>query len=205
MKIAVVDLDIGNMHSLSSALRCLGADHIITADPSVIMDATHLILPGVGSFDAAMAVMAAKNLKPVIFDFVRRQKKPLLGVCLGMQLLFQGSEEGQRDGIGLLPGRLFKLTPEPSMLLKVPHVGFSTVYGYCGKDLFQGLQPVADFYFTHSFAIDSLPLGSNIGYCDHSRSFVAAFQFGKLCGAQFHPEKSQSNGLRFLSNFIELI
>ena len=204
MKVVVIDLGVGNIHSLSSALRFLRADHIVTFGASEISAATHLILPGVGAFDAAMHAMHARELLAPIVEHVAVRKKPMLGVCLGMQLLAYGSAEGELAGLGMVSGHFSKLTPNPTKRLKVPHVGFSRVYGMETASLFRGLGASADFYFTHSFGLTAPPAGAICGYCDHSHPFVAAFQIDNLCGAQFHPEKSQSNGLRFLSNFLEL-
>jgi len=202
MKVVVVDLGVGNIHSLSSALGFLNAEHVVTADPAVIPTATHVILPGVGAYDAAMTEMETSGLAAPIMRHACEHKKPVLGVCLGMQLLFQGSEEGKLRGLGILSGAFVKLTSEGQ--LKVPHVGFASVYGYRDLSLFQGFGASSAFYFTHSYALMTDPLGANVAYCDHHRTFVAAFQKGNICGAQFHPEKSQSNGLRLLANFLEL-
>lgn len=204
MKVVVVDLGVGNLHSLSSALKFLRADHVVTSSREEIPEATHLILPGVGAFDAAMQVLNARRLLAPIVEHARDRQKPLLGVCLGMQILAEGSDEGDLPGLGLVPGRFTKLTPTPAKRLKVPHVGFSRVYGMEAAGLFQGLGTSAEFYFTHSYCLMTVPPRGAIGYCDHSLPFIAAFQIGKLCGAQFHPEKSQSNGLRLLSNFLDL-
>lgn len=203
MRVIIIDLGIGNIHSLSSALRFLGAIHVVSADPAVIRTATHLILPGVGAFNAAMREINCSGLGLAILEHARVRRKPLLGVCLGMQVLFEGSEEGDLPGLGLLPGRFVKLASNPVKQLKVPHVGFASVYGYRPTALFRGLGSAAEFYFTHSFAMMVAPAGTNVGYCDHCQPFVAAFENSNVCGAQFHPEKSQSNGLRFLSNFLE--
>ena len=204
MKVVVIDLGVGNLHSLSSALRFLRADHIITASPDEILSASHVILPGVGAFDVAMQAMHARGLLVPLRQYARVRKQPLLGVCLGMQLLAQSSAEGELPGLGVIPGRFVKLTPSPVKQLKVPHVGFSRVYGMQEASAFRGLGTTAEFYFTHSYGLMTPPPGAVIGYCDHAQPFVAAFQIGNLCGAQFHPEKSQSNGLRLLSNFLEL-
>ena len=130
--------------------------------------------------------------------------RPLLGVCLGMQLLFDHSDEGVLPGIGLVAGVFKRLTPDPMRQRRVPHVGFSPIFGHRPVGLFENIGPVASFYFTHSYALSALDGADVVALCDHAQPFVAAFQRGNICGAQFHPEKSQSNGLRLLSNFLRL-
>src|SRR5207253_3092094 len=123
---------------------------------------------------------------------------------LGMQLLCESSEEGSLPGLGLMPGRFLRLASSPHSQQKVPHVGFSSVYGYREDGLFTGLGQKSDFYFTHSYALPVLKQDCNAAFCDHVQPFVAAFQNENICGVQFHPEKSQSTGLRLISNFLEL-
>lgn len=204
MKVVVIDLECGNVGSLSSALRYLGAKHVITQRSNDLDSATHVILPGVGAFDAAMLAMAKMDLVEPLRRYAGGLSRPVFGVCLGMQLLFEGSEEGSLPGLGLMPGRAVRLRTDARSRWKVPHVGFSAVHDFDQTGLFSGFGPVAHFYFTHSYAIPSLPNGSNVGICAHAAPFVAAFQRNNVCGAQFHPEKSQSQGLRAISNFLEL-
>jgi glutamine amidotransferase len=203
MNVAVVDLGVGNMRSLSSALGFLGVPHRITQAASDLESATHVVLPGVGAFDAAMRAMNEHGLAEPIRAAALERKVPTLGVCLGMQLLFEGSAEGRERGLGLLSGRAEKLSPDVANQHKVPHVGFAAVGGYEETGFFAGLGRQAHFYFTHSYAVPALS-DANIAHCEHVTPFVAAFQRGKVCGAQFHPEKSQSTGLHLLGNFFEL-
>lgn len=197
----VIDIGVSNIGSLTSALNYLGATHFVADTPAGMDQATHVILPGVGAYDPAMAALAARGFVEPLRDYARGQR-PVLGVCLGMQILGEGSEEGVLPGLGLVPARFIKLTPDRESRQKVPHVGFSRVYGYQDTGLFHGFGPQSFFYFTHSYALPSLD-GGNIARCDHTKPFVAAFQRGNVCGAQFHPEKSQSAGLRLIANFIE--
>ena len=204
MQVLVIDLGIGNIRSLTSALSFLGASHVVSGEASALAQATHAILPGVGAFDAAMEAIGERSMMAPLRDDASERGMPLLGVCLGMQLLCEGSDEGSLPGLGLAPGRCIRLEPDPSIGRKVPHVGFSQVDGYQEEGLFNELGSRSDFYFTHSYALPALEDGSNVGLCGHGKPFVAAFQSGKICGAQFHPEKSQSAGLRLLSNFLDL-
>jgi len=208
MNVMVVDVGIGNIMSVVAALDFLGVDYRTVSDPAQLTIATHLILPGVGSFRAGMQALHAAGMVEPIREFALVRKKPTLGICLGMQLLAEHSEEGDCAGLGLVPARIelmSAIAPSGGRPVKVPHVGFSTLYGFRAEGLFDELPPEPDFYFTHSFALKSL-VGAegNIAKCTHGEEFVAAFQFEKLCGAQFHPEKSQTNGLRFLKNFLTL-
>jgi glutamine amidotransferase len=199
--VAVIDLGTSNMGSLTSALAYLGVSFGLVTEPTDFADATHVVLPGVGAFDAAMAAMRDRDLEACIRDYAG-SGRPLLGVCLGMQLLFDGSSEGSLPGIGIVPGTLARLSADPGRRFKVPHVGFSAISGHEPTGLFEGLPANPAFYFTHSYALTHLE-GGNVSYCRHTHTFVAAFQRGRVCGAQFHPEKSQSNGLRLLSNFLQ--
>jgi imidazole glycerol-phosphate synthase subunit HisH len=199
--VVLVDLGIGNIRSLTAALSWLGAVHEVTTDPTVLDAASHVLLPGVGAFDAAMDRIDELGLRGPL-RAAANGGKPLLGVCLGMQLLFEESEEGAARGLGLAPGRVVRLEAARERGIKVPHVGFSPVYGHRSEGLFDGLGPIADFYFTHSYAAREISDDANAGFCDHACPFLAAFERGNLCGVQFHPEKSQSTGLALLSNFL---
>jgi glutamine amidotransferase len=202
VRLSVIDLGTSNMRSLTSALAYLGAPYTVTTTADDVAGATHVILPGVGAYDAAMSSMHRLGL----YDALREHgaRRPLLGVCLGMQLLFEGSDEGEHAGLGLVPGRFHRLAPPAESDGKVPHVGFARVSGFAGAPLYAGFGPEAYFYFTHSYALTTPPPADAVGVCEYAQPFVATFQRGHLCGAQFHPEKSQSSGLRLLSNFLDL-
>jgi glutamine amidotransferase len=203
MHVVVIDLGVGNIRSLTSALSYLGAPHSVSEDPDALVCATHAILPGVGAFDPAMKVLSERSFASALRAFATERKRPLLGVCLGMQLLFEASEEGTLPGLGLMPGRFARLTARPGSPHKVPHVGFSPMHGFTASGLFEGFGSEAYFYFTHSYALPAIGTGCNVGLCDHERPFVAGFQQANVCGVQFHPEKSQSAGLRLISNFLD--
>lgn len=207
MNVMVVDVGIGNIMSVVAALDFLGVDYRTVSEPGPLAEASHLILPGVGSFGAGMAALRAAGMVAPIQEFSTIGQKPLLGICLGMQLLAQHSEEGDCDGLGLIPAKiqLMSAVSPTQAQVKVPHVGFSTLSGFSADGLFAELPESPDFYFTHSYALKELDgTDGNIARCEHGEEFVAAFQFGNLCGAQFHPEKSQTNGLSFLRNFLTL-
>ncbi len=197
--LTVVNLGVGNVGSLSSALLFLGADHRVATDRSVVDDASIVILPGVGSFSAAAGRLDELSLRDPIIEHAA-SGRPLLGVCVGMQLLLDASDEGEGAGLGLVPGRCERLGRHPGV--KVPHVGFDTVRHPEGSWLADELGSAADHYFTHSYALRSSGSGRD-GWCDYDGGFVAVVDRWPLMGVQFHPEKSQTSGLRLLRAFIE--
>jgi glutamine amidotransferase len=205
MNVHVIDLGIGNIRSLTSALGYLGVRHVVTDSPSALDDASHVVLPGVGSFDAAMRSIEGRGYREPLRVFALERRQPVIGVCLGMQLLAEGSEEGTCPGLGLIAGRSRQLVADAAAHRKVPHVGFASVYGQPNAGLFRNIPTPSEFYFTHSYGLREISeAGAAIAWCEHSRPFVAGFQQANICGVQFHPEKSQSTGLRLLSNFFEL-
>lgn len=203
MRVVVIDLGTSNIQSLVSALTFLGVSPEVTTDSSALLRATHVILPGVGAYDPAMERIEELRLAASLKNYAIAQQKPLLGVCLGMQLLFEGSEEGRSSGLGVLKGWFSRLGTQPGDSFRVPHVGFAQIYDYEETGLFKGLESRSYMYFTHSYALPVTGEGGNIALCNHTTAFVAAFQKGNLCGVQFHPEKSQSSGLQLLCNFLE--
>lgn len=202
MRAALVNVGIGNIDSVERALRHLGVRYHTVADPVALAAATHVVLPGVGSFRAGMDALHAHGLVEMLRERGRASASRILGVCLGMQLLGTHSEEGDCEGLGLLPFRVRRMQADPAAGVKVPHVGFGVVQGHEPSGMFAGLDANADFYFTHSYAVRDVGVPCNRAMCHHGESFVAAFDAGTVCGAQFHPEKSQANGLRLLRNFF---
>lgn len=201
--IVIVDYGMGNLHSIQSALLYLGASSTVSADHRIIEEADKLILPGVGSFYRAMVNLKNCNLVEVINDAVLKKQKPILGICLGMQLLGKSStEDGFSNGLGLIDCPVERFDEKKYTDLKIPHVGFNTVAVKGKTKLFSELESGADFYFTHSYRMAFTGQSYAVGVCSHGEDFVAAFEKGHICGTQFHPEKSQTNGLTVLKNFI---
>lgn len=202
--IVIVDYGMGNLFSIKSALDYLGAESIISSDPDTIKKANKLILPGVGSFKMAVANLKKDNLDSNIKESVGKRKTPILGICLGMQLLcLSSTEDGLSNGFGFINAPIERFKNTLASNFKVPHVGFATVSVMRKNRLFVGLNTEVDFYFTHSFRLffENQPFA--VGKCFHGENFVAAFEKENICGTQFHPEKSQTNGLIVLKNFIE--
>lgn len=197
-RIGIVDTGICNLGSLVGALESLGFDPEPVRDPAGIEACGRLLLPGVGAFAHGMSTIDAAHLA----EPIRRGAatgKPLLGICLGMQLLFEHGEEVEsRAGLGLLPGHVRRMREEAA--LPLPHVGWNEVLRVRSHPLLEGIKPGVDFYFTHSFCADTAP-DIVVAAAEYSERFAAIVARGNVVGVQFHPEKSQRNGLRLLENF----
>ncbi len=193
--LAIVDSGGANIASVRFALERLGVRSELTADPAVIRSAERVILPGVGSAVEGMKRLHAKGL----VECVRGLTQPVLGVCLGMQLLFESSAEGPVDTLGLIPGRVALLPDSPG--IQVPHMGWNTVQIAKPVALLDGIEAGARFYFVHSYAgpANEFTLAS----CTHGTAFAAIVQRGNFSGVQFHPERSGPAGARLLQNFVE--
>jgi glutamine amidotransferase len=197
--VAVLDYGIGNLRSAEKALAHLGAPVVLTADPGIVRDAIGVVLPGVGHFGACMAALRNADLREVALD-AATSGRPFLGVCIGMQMLFEGSDEAPGvAGLGVLPGRVTRLPAT----VKLPQIGWNTIDPVPGSALVAGLPDPAWFYFVHSYAPetdDSLVAA----WCDHGRRFPAAVERANVWATQFHPEKSGDVGMRLLGNFVSL-
>ena len=208
--IIIVDYGMGNLRSVSKALERVGAEVCVTSDPSQVENAGKLILPGVGAFDVAMQELAARRLIEPI-NAVLAAGKPYLGICLGLQLLFERSEEGRgAEGLGVLRGTVKRLAAGPP--LKIPHMGWNQVLStqhtahstQDGCPLLDGIPSGSFFYFVHSYYADPVDRSLVCLESDHGQRFAAMIWSGNLFAAQFHPEKSQSVGLKVLKNFVDL-
>lgn len=197
--IGILDLGMGNLRSLSNAIQHNGFDVQVTEDQTPFDDFTHLIIPGVGHFRAAMAAVAERDLRPHIQAFAATGK-PVLGVCLGMQLLAAtGTEGGESEGLGLIAGTVRRLNLGPEY--RVPHVGWNSLSLTRSHPVYEGLKPDRDFYFVHSFAVVCDRAEDVLGETDYGGPVTAAVGHANVVGFQFHPEKSETNGLRLLENF----
>lgn len=200
--VVVIDYGMGNLHSVSKALETVGADVLISSNPRDIERADRIVLPGVGSFVRAIQHLHDLNFTGALYEQVIIKKKPFLGICLGMQLAAKtGEEHGIANGLDWLDAKVvdFKLN---SREFKIPHMGWNDVEFVKDSHLFKGLKSPATFYFVHSYHF--VPKDSNIvtGLCDHGGRFVASVSSNNIHLVQFHPEKSQSNGLQVLENFL---
>lgn len=198
--IAIIDYDIGNLGAVASMLHRLGVPSRITADPAEIERADKLILPGNGSFDACMRALRATDLLPLLTRRVVDGHTPLLGICVGAQMLGQGSEEGREPGLGWLPMRTRRFPELPG--LRVPHMGWNEVRpARLGDARLEGLAPDARFYFVHSYHLAPEDEGDVLLWATYGIEFAAAVARDNIFGVQFHPEKSHRFGKQLLGHF----
>lgn len=196
MGVAVVKLGVGNTASVMFALDRLGAHAVLTDDAARIAEAERVILPGVGAAAHAMALMAEKGLRDALVSFTR----PLLGICLGQQLLFDSSEEGEAKGLGVLPGRVTRLPA--SKQAPAPHMGWSKLKRETPNALLEGVEDDAYVYFVHSYVC---PISdATLASAEYGLRFAAVVARGNFYGCQFHPERSSVVGTRILANFLSL-
>jgi len=203
MKVAIVDYGMGNLGSVARALAVLNVTPVIAEYPEQISAADRIILPGVGSFSDGMAHLAGHHWVDAIAQEVQTGK-PLLGICLGMQLLASlGTEGGQCAGLNLIPGTVKRLDAL-GCELRVPHVGWNNLQLSARPNpLFSGIPDGTDFYFVHSFAFEAADTGNVLAEVDYGVPLTAAIARGHVFGTQFHPEKSSKAGFRLLKNFLE--
>lgn len=197
--IAIVDYGAGNLGSVKNALDYLGAESLISCDPAVLSRADRLILPGVGAFPDAMRMLDSVGLT----EFLRQWDRPLLGICLGMQMLFEASGEFHETvGLGRIPGRVDRIQP-PDDSYKIPHMGYNELEFHRPSPLLDGVPEGAAVYFVHSYMANT-PSEYVAAYADYGVKVPALVQKGQVFGAQFHPEKSGEPGLRILRNFTQV-
>lgn len=199
--VSIIDYGAGNLMSVKKALDFIGAESEITMDKEKIKTASHVILPGVGSFGDAMASMEERNLVEIVKE-TALSGKPFLGICLGLQLLFSESEESPGvKGLGVLDGKI-SLIPKKAGL-KVPHMGWNSVEIKNNSGIFKGIPDNSYFYFVHSYYLNSANENEVAGITQYGTEIQCAVEKGNLCATQFHPEKSGEIGLKLLKNFLE--
>ncbi len=197
--IGIVKMPIGNLQSAWNALYENGLDPVWVDGSSVQDELTHLIVPGVGHFRAVMQNLKQRGLAQLIGDFAATGR-PVLGICVGMQLLASTGTEGEpTEGLGLVPGRVERLNEEGG--LRLPHVGWNTMRIKNKHPIFDGIKPDRDFYFVHSYAFHPDDPSHCLGETEYGEPFASAVGRDNVIGLQFHPEKSQDNGIRLLENF----
>lgn len=202
-RVTVIDYGMGNIWSVLSALRYLGCNPIVSNDPNEIFRAESLLLPGVGSFRKAMVTLRQSGIDQAILDAVQTKGRKILGICLGMQLMgSHGSEDGEMNGLGLIPNPVGMFTTQEIGANKIPHIGFDLVHSKPDAHLFRGLPDAADFYFVHSYRMLPAGLSGKTATCMYGTEFLAAYEKDNIYATQFHPEKSQTNGLVLLKNFL---
>ncbi len=200
--IAIIDYNMGNVRSVAKAFKKLNADFIISNSPQDIKKATHLVLPGVGAFGDGMANLKKLKLIELLEEEALKKKKPFLGICIGMQLLAsKGEEHGQHYGLGWIKGTVRRFVVDEKRY-KVPHIGWNNITIRTQKPLFSDIPDASDFYFVHSFHLVPEDQRVIAATCDYGETFVAAIKKDNIFGVQFHPEKSQTYGIKVIENFI---
>tara|TARA_Y100000389_G_scaffold185896_1_gene205735 strand:- start:31 stop:660 length:630 start_codon:yes stop_codon:yes gene_type:complete len=201
--ISIIDYGMGNTHSLMNSLRAIGFSNItLTFSEQEIAESDCIILPGVGAFGDAMKNLASRGLISILEEQVIKKKKPILGICLGMQLLFDSSNElGKNKGLGWIPGNIEKM--EPGKGRRIPHVGWNNLKFTNSSNLLDNITPENDFYFVHSFYANCRD-EYIVAKFYYGQDFTAIVQRDNIFGMQFHPEKSHLNGLQLLKTFIEM-
>jgi glutamine amidotransferase len=203
--VALIDLDAGNVRSVSNALTHLGVEHRRVHSTEDLEGATHVILPGVGAFAAFMERLVARGFDQALKAAVFERGAAFLGICVGLQVLAdRGLEFGETPGLGWIPGRCVRLDAAAEAGLPVPHVGWNTVRSTRPDPLFEGLDADATFYFVHSYHLSPSNPDTVLATTDYGGAVTAAVGKGRVWGVQFHPEKSQHAGLRLLRNFARV-
>jgi len=202
MKVTIIDYGVGNLRSVQSAFRFVGAETVITDSPDEVEKADCLILPGVGAFGPAVKALTTSGLTEAMTHAVFSRGVPFLGICLGMQLLADKSMEfGEHQGLGWIPGKVLSLNDKN---VRLPHIGFNSVGGIEKSSLLNHLPTAAEFYFVHSYHFIAEREQDVLAVTKYGDQFSSIINNGNIFGAQFHPEKSQSNGLQLLANFLKL-
>lgn len=200
--ICIIDYGVGNLFSLTSSLKFIGADSVVSSDPDVIRRADKIILPGVGAFEDARQKLSASGLDKLVIEEARSGKQ-LMGICLGMQMLFEKSYEyGEHEGLGLLSGSIVSMKDRLPLGVKIPHMGWNSLHVVASHPLFKYVRENDFVYFVHSYYAENCD-DSLLATTYYSRQITAAVAKGNVCGTQFHPEKSGEVGLSILRAFNE--
>ena len=198
-RVAIIDYGVGNLRSVEKAFAATGQEAIVTSNKVELQKAERLVLPGVGAFAACMSALHEYGLVDLVLERVK-DGVPMLGVCVGMQMLFEGSEEfGKSEGLGLLKGRVRRFSDD----LIVPQVGWNRIHQNRQHALFSGIVDDSFFYFVHSYFCEPEDDELIVGETSYGRNYASVVASKNVCGVQFHPEKSQSVGLKMLANFAE--
>jgi glutamine amidotransferase len=202
--IVILDLGISNTGSLVNMFRKIGEKAIASTDPETVLAADRVVLPGVGAFGRGIQRLDASGMRGVLSEFVKTKGNPVLGICLGMQLLSRGSEEGEGEGLSLIPASTVKLEAPPESRLRIPHMGWNNVNRTRPHPLFDDMADDAKYYFVHSYRVVCDNPDLVIASTDYGMPFVSGVASGNVMGVQFHPEKSHRFGMQLLQNFARI-
>ena len=201
--ITIIDYKTGNLGSIQNILKRIGEDSVVTSDKDEIARATKLILPGVGAFDTGMRNLTRLNLIDILNKKIIEEKIPVLGICLGMQLLSKGSEEGSLPGLGWIDASTVRFEFEDSTEYKIPHMGWNFIRQHKTGRLFDNMYPDSRFYFVHSYFFSANDPEDVLTSTTYEIEFTSAIERGNILGVQFHPEKSHKFGMKLLKNFVD--
>ena len=202
--ISVLDIGLGNVASVVRMLQKVGGNPTVTSSEKGIVSAEKLIMPGVGSFDGAMTRLNNMQIKEALIDRISVDKIPVLGICLGMQILCRKSEEGVEPGLCLIDADVLKFKNDLQFPIKIPHMGWNSIVAPKENQILSKGQNLERFYFVHSYFVRPDNNDVVIGYCEYGHKFCAAFQKDNIFGVQFHPEKSHKFGMQLLSKFVRM-
>ena len=202
--LVIVDYGMGNLHSVKNMLKYLGYDSIISGKKEDIMQADKLILPGVGNFGSAMQIIEEMRLKDVLDQKVLEERTPILGICLGMQLLMGCSEEGNCEGLNWIPGNVKKFCFSQETDMKIPHMGWDYIHVDQECKLLQGVDADSRYYFVHSYFVECEEREHAAATTEYGIIFDSVVKKDNIMGTQFHPEKSHRFGMNILKNFMEI-
>lgn len=203
-RLVIVDYGMGNLNSVKKVLDRLKVDSVVSSNPKDISIADKIILPGVGHFGKAMSNLAEMNLIEPLNEAVMIGKKPVLGICLGMQLLAKKSEEGNAEGLGWIDGEVVKFRVSDKQKFKVPHMGWNQISIKNKNPLMKDIPDFSEFYFVHSYHLNLTERSDSINETEYEYSFTSAVANDNIYGVQYHPEKSHNPGAQLMKNFIEL-
>jgi glutamine amidotransferase len=202
-QIVIIDYGMGNIGSISNMFKYIGVSAIVSSDTKIIEFADKLILPGVGRFDKAMQNINSLGIYNLIRDKAVLQKTPILGICLGMQIMCKSSEEGVLPGLSLVNGEVRRFKFENGSNLKIPHMGWDNIEINKRSNILRNLDDNSRFYFVHSYFVSCANSKDILTYTNYEEKFVSSFQIENIIGVQFHPEKSHKFGVNLFKNFIE--